>query len=396
MKRWVQVCAAIGAMLVAGCAGTDETAVNPTDDPGWSPENPDFTMSFDDFPGEPVDVGPAAGFISDAEREQYCADHGEDPRCDDEGNELQSLEQPVKHCYTGPGFAVLQQHLGNTNRFAGPCYERNANGVAQDCAFPGWFGSTVLRWRSELGLINNFCNVGQAGANLPGISPAGKRETEDAFLAWKSASGANLRKVDSTESPIISVGCAPAAHQLDSPGTLGSAGPWGPLRVNGPVSKIGFTGPGSQNSLDSNFPLANPVQALAWDSGIYWWYDRNMNSFVQKCGGTTTQKNNKYRTMLYLVSLHEVGHILGFAHTTTGIMKKDLSCSDLGDGSSSTAPRISVPGIYGDLYANYINSRNLSAVHPNWFADNSFCVSGPKPLSKTSSAAEFDELVQNN
>lgn len=396
MKRFI--IATLASLLALGCAAADETLVDPSTDPTWTPEEPNVVITFDDFPGEPVDYGPGMGFVSESEREKFCGEHPESLLCLDEterDNELQRLEQPVKHCYTGPGFAVAQQNLGNTNRFQGPCYQKNPDGTAFDCAFPGWQRTTSLRWKNEVALTNAFCTVGMTGSGVTGIAPSGRVEIAQAFDAWKAA-GANFKNIADSESGQFSVGCAPSGEQDNSTNVLAAAGPWGNLRVDGPVSQIGFTGAGSQASLETNYPVANPVQALAWDAGIWWLYDRNMNTKANSCGGNATQKLNKYRTMLYLLGLHEIGHMLGFAHAQTGIMKPSILCEDLGDGSSSTAPRISVPGIYGNLYATYINSRSSSAIPANYFADTSFCTTAPKPLAGNNHSAEFQELINNN
>jgi hypothetical protein len=396
MKRFI--IATLVAMSAIACGGVDGTEIDPSTDPTWTPEEPNVVITFDDFPGDQVDYGPGMGFISDSEKEKFCAEHSESLLCIDEqerSNEIQRLEQPVKHCWTGPGFAVAQQNLGNTNRFQGPCYQKNDNGVAFDCAFPGWQRATSLRWKSEIALINEFCTVGMTGSGVPGTSPVGRVEIKQAFDAWKTA-GANFKNVADSETAQFSVGCAPTGEQDNSTGILSAAGPWGNLRVDGPVSQIGFTGPGAQSSLGANYPVANPVQALAWDLGIWWMYDRNMNTKANSCGGNSTQKLNKYRTMLYLLGLHEVGHMIGFAHAQTGIMKPSITCDDLGDGSSATAPRVPVPGIYGDLYTTYINSRSSSAIPANYFADTSFCGTAPHPLAGNNHAAEFQELINNN
>lgn len=396
MKRFT--IATLGALLALACGAADETAVDETQDPTWQPGEPDVVFTFDDFPGGQVDYGPGMGFISDAEKQAFCLENPNSLLCLDEeeqSRELQRIEQPVKHCWTGPGFAVAQQNIGSTNRFAGPCYQKLPNGLAQDCAFPGWQRSTVLRWKSEIALINAHCTVGITGSGVSGISPVGRVEISQAFDAWKTA-GANFKNVADSETANFSVGCAAPAEQDNSTAILAAAGPWGPLHVDGPVSQIGFTGSGSQASLGSNYAVANPVQALGYDLGIYWMYDRNLNAQVNRCSGTAAQRLNKYRTLLYLTSLHEIGHILAFSHSQTGIMKPTLGCDDLGDGSSSTAPRISVPGIYGNLYTTYINSKSSATIPANYFADTSFCGTAPHPLAGSSHTAEFEELVNNN
>jgi hypothetical protein len=403
MKRALFALVGLGLALL-GCSGAEATAEQVMD-PDWLPVNDDYVIVFDEI-GEGdggAHIVPGAGFRSEKEEQEYCAEHWEnDPNCHQvalpsEG-ELGQAQQPVaQHCWTGPGIKVNQVNIGNQNLYGGPCYERNSDGSEHDCAFPGWNVNTVLTWKYETAHNNDVCSVDRANHPrfLAGRQTIGDREYADAFEAWKTATGtaggrANFQQRSDTQGAMISVLCADADYQDSHAAALGSGGPWGSLRVDGPVSKLSNADI-TQARLGSNYRPGNPHSALAYDSGVFWVYDRVIQRTVANCGGTTAQRREKMRTLAYLLSLHEVGHILGFMHSQTGIMKAAASCGDLGNGNG-TGARIAVPSVYADLYAAYILSRTNTLAVPV-FADRQFCARGPAPLAGSNHTSEFQQLV---
>lgn len=406
MKLWIAAAAA--CLIASACSGAEATSEEMMD-PDWLPVNDDYVITFDSF-GESSDTAqgahivPGAGFRSDKEEQEYCSEHWQDdPNCIaaalPTSGDTGQLQQPVaQHCWTGPGIKVHQRDIGHQNLFGGPCYERNSDGSQHDCAFPGWNRFTVLTWKFETAHNNVACTVDRVGSpnTMPGRQTMGDREYEDGFNAWKAAAtaaggSANFQRRNPGDGAVISVMCPFFSSQDDNVGAIGAGGPWGSLRVDGPVSKL--SNPNiTQARLGSNYTPGNPHQALAYDSGIFWVYDRNIQRVIAKCGGTTAQREQKMRTLAYLLTLHEVGHILGFMHSQTGIMKTSATCGDLGNGNG-TGPRVSVPSVYADLYNAYINSRtNTTAGIVQ--ADRGFCARGPAPLPGSNHTQEFNELVE--
>lgn len=372
--------AALGAALVfAGCAGGDETVVDPTQDPTYLPEHPDHMITFDDnFSDDPKDFSS----LGDPPTSSTEGDYGTD-------------RQAFKVCWTGPGFAVKQDSLNvdNVPRKFGPCYQGTE--ASHDCLFPDFRPNQSVGFKEEIALNNLYCTIGTtAHPDSPGIAITGDIEIDDAATQWRNQSGVNFVRSlgNPSDAPaFISVMCAPRDYQDAHPQVLAAAMSWGPTQLNGTVPQLALVGTAGQDALDANYPLQNPQGRIMYGQGAVWLNDRVINAQINTCGGTLTQRKNKARTLAYLVMLHEYGHIFGFSHTLTGFMKPAIGCPELGDGNAK-GPRISIPQIYGDVYRFYSNELKFNAVPSGFRPDPTTpCHQIPIPLKGTITEPESVE-----
>lgn len=385
--RWYEIVGYCLASILGmtACAGTDETEVDYTQDPTYLPEHPEEMFYFDEVFGPATDNGPIPS----------------DTAGEDSGGDYGSAEQAFKNCWTGPGFAVRQGALitGMNGDYVpdqfGPCYQGTE--PSHDCMFPDFRTGQTVAWEVNTSLNNANCSVDIPSSPwfMAGINPIGGNGVTEAAAQWAQKTGVNFVRTffpnPGEPAPQVSHMCAPPAYQDSHPQMLGAAGPWGPAFLNGRPSQwtpLNGGTSGAQASLGANYPIQNPQGRIMYDGATYWIADRNMSRMIERCGGTLTQRKNKMRTLYYLVSLHEWGHVFGFYHTLTGPMRESVVCEELGDGNSSTSPRPQLFQGYGDVYHIFGNNLIFPAVPSSWFPDGPGCNQAPAPLRGSSSSPE--------